>query len=133
MPLPIQKSSSTTTLVSSKSKNGGPAAPSSFGPVDMHYMRRLAVRMQKQSVIQQKLNELKLEQFIVPATSYFICLVSVFVVQIVIVVEQTSLFYVCSGFWVSVIYAICIVTIVLLGKSFFKRWWTFNVFLTLNR
>ncbi len=115
MPLQGQKSLSTTTLVSTNNKLGK-IGTSPFGPIDMHYMRRLAVRMQKQSVILQRLNDLRIYHFLAPSFFYIICIIVVFVAQIMIVVERTSLFYVCSGFWVAAIYAFCIVSLFILGK-----------------
>lgn len=120
----IQKSISTTTLVSqaNRSQVSGGAASSGaqslakWGPVETRYMRRVAVRLQKQSIAMQRLGDLPMPLFLVFVVVYFFCILVALTIQIVMMVKRTPLFYACTGFWVSFIYSICIVSIILLGK-----------------
>ena len=120
MPQPfVQKSTSTATLVSTKSiKPGGHVHPPR-GPIDMHYMRRVAVRLQKQSVILQQLNALSVYHFYTPAIVFFLTVLIIFALQIVIVVKKTILWYVFGGFWVPLPLTFCIVALFIFGKSLF--------------
>lgn len=119
----IQKSMSTTTLVSQTNKSQASGVASSaqslakWGPIETRYMRRVAVRLQKQSVVMQRLGEMPTALFLVFIAVYLFCILVIFTIQIVIMAKHTPLFYACTGFWVSFIYAICIVSIILLGMN----------------
>jgi hypothetical protein len=110
MPVPAQKSTSNLTLNSNKTNLHN------RGPIDLYYMRRLAVKQQKQHVILHNLLDLSVYYFITFALTYFLSILVIFPVQIVIIVRQTPLSFVFSGFWVSIVYGACIASLYILGK-----------------
>lgn len=85
-------------------------------PIDLHYMRRVSVRHQKKQLISIKLAQFPTVYFIGHCVILASLAIIYFVIQIVLIVKQTPLFYVCTGFWMALIYIGCIYSVFVLGK-----------------
>ena len=87
-----------------------------FGPVELHQMRRLTVRAQKNQMIMRRLQDIPINYFqlqIIALLSLAICLIAV---QIAMLVKQTPLSLVCAGFWIASILIICGILVYFLGE-----------------
>lgn len=89
-------------------------------PVELHYMRRVAVKHQKKQVVLVKLTQLSTFYFKIYAALVAVLALIMFIVQIAIIVKRTPLFYVCTGFWVALFYLSCILSVYFLGNSLFS-------------
>jgi len=85
-------------------------------PLELIMMRRIAVREQKLLVTNQNLNFFpSLYIYVQGAILFVLCLVLI-AFQIALIVKQSALYFICSGFIVSIVYAVCIYTLLLLGR-----------------
>ena len=86
-------------------------------PAELAYMRRVCVREQKLYVIQRKLADelpvayLKMHCFVLALLT-----LSIVSIQIVLIVYKSSLYYVCTGFWVGALFLTCLILIAKLSK-----------------
>jgi hypothetical protein len=85
-------------------------------PLEINVQRRLALREQKRQMILYRLNDVPDFYLLIQSTILFFLSLIYISFQIVIIVKKTSLFYVCSGFWVAAIHICCIISLFLLGK-----------------
>lgn len=117
------KSMSAVSLVShgQKSSGGASSVPKTpqvekKNPVDAHSLRRVSVRHQKRQLVLLKLAQFP-TGFLIFHCFILILLAAIYIgTQIAIIVKQTPLFYICTGFWMALIYFACIYTVFLLGK-----------------
>ena len=85
-------------------------------PLEINVQRRLALREQKRQMVLYRLNDVPDIYLLIQSMLLFFLVLIYISFQIVIIVKKTSLFYVCSGFWVSAIHICCIISLYLLGK-----------------
>lgn len=111
----------TTTAQSSASKgfkSPQKPKPEKKTPLEIIYMRRASVREQKRQSISQNIQFLP-AKFIYGQMAIlgFLALVMISL-QIAIIIEKTSLYFLCSGFWCAGILIMCIIYLFLLGNNF---------------
>lgn len=90
----------------------------SKNPAEVHYMRRLSVKHQKRQLTLIKLAEFPLGYMVMHCILLAGLAIIYVSIQIALIVYKSSLYYVCSGFWVAFIYILCIVNTALLSKLF---------------
>jgi hypothetical protein len=85
-------------------------------PLEILYMRRASVREQKRQSILQNIQYFPSKIVYGQMALLGLIALVMIAVQIAIIVEQTSLFYVCSGFWCGAILILCIAYLFLFGS-----------------
>lgn len=102
-------------LTSSLPMSETPNQDARRNPIDVYTARRRSVRRQKHELVESKLSQFPTGFLI------FHCFVLVgiaalyFAVQIALLVRQSPLSIICTGFWMALLYLACIYTVFLLG------------------
>lgn len=88
-------------------------------PIELYYMRRVSVRLQKRQLILSRLNEFSDWYILAQCVILSIITILIFSIQIAIIVQKTQLYYIMPGFWVGVVYVTCTISLVYMSKKFF--------------
>lgn len=85
-------------------------------PIELHYLRRMSVGHQKRQLILAQLSNFPDLYLICQCVILTVLTLILFGTQIAIIVNKTQLFYICSGFWVGLIYMACVFSLIYLSK-----------------
>ena len=107
----INKGASASSLVSQNK----PAERKT--PVDQYNVRHASVKNQKRQMLLAKLAQFP-NGFLMFHCFVLAIFTAIYIAtQIAIMVKRTPLFYVCTGFWMGLVYFACIYTVFVLGKN----------------